>query len=281
MKCIVCGQEITEGALFCEFCGAPQGQPQNMNVSLNLGMNPNPGMSSNPGMNPNMGGNPNPGANPNMGQPGFQGQPQNMNMGQPQGITPGFNLSGNKGAPKAPGNGPLANIPKPVLIIVPIAILLLVLLSSFFILNRRGAGSYKSAVSQFFTAVTKHDSKKLVKVMMPKEMEKALIEEEGFDNAKEFYEELDEIFYDDEDDKIKVRKVNISDKDKLSKKELKDVEETLSDDLDLELDIKEMYSLEVEFEYKEGKDDWDDDSVDFLAYKVKGRWYVIPSWFDI
>ena len=105
--------------------------------------------------------------------------------------------------------------------------------------------------------------------------------EEGFDNAKEFYEELDEIFYDDEDDKIKVRKVNISDKDKLSKKELKDVEETLSDDLDLELDIKEMYSLEVEFEYNEGKDDWDDDSVDFLAYKVKGRWYVIPSWFDI
>ena len=63
----------------------------------------------------------------------------------------------------------------------------------------------------------------------------------------------------------------------MTKKQLRDFEEELEDDMGVKVNVTQAYELEIEYEYREkGDKKWTDDDMDVTAYKVGGRWYIFP-----
>ena len=293
--CTKCGEQIDDNSTFCPFCGMPQGdiivgegvqQPQVYPVVPAGGIGQPQGGQFGQGQ---FGGQPQGGQ---FGQGQFGGQPQGGQYGQGQfGRQPQGGQFGQPGGPNkfvVTIKNALANVPKPVMIAVPAA-LVVIILALVLLVGRRGASSYEKAVDNFYSAMVSGKSKKMISVMMSSKMEKAWnkaaknneIDDFDYDSLSDALDDFYSLYH---DDKYEIKKdgVSISYKDRLSRSYLREMEKELSKQLDVDLEIKDGYSLGSEYRYREKGDlKWNDGYMSFVAYKVGSRWYVIPGDFDL
>ena len=215
---------------------------------------------------------------PNYGQPqqGFQqGAPQ-QGFGQPQQAYAGGGYP-QQPAYKAPGQNPLSKIPKPVLIIVPIVIILAIVAVIIFS-NLRGASSYTGAVKDFFAAMDSGKSDKLMKVMFPKQLESAAKKELGGDAVFDTLGYLGSYI-----SLIDIKNDKIIEKEHADKSDISDFEDELNDEFNTHIKISDMYYVTAEAEISfEGSSLLGDlysetEEMDFVVYKVSGRWYAFPD----
>ena len=277
--------------------------PQN-NYSQNNNPNAYNQNYSQPNQNMNQAG---PNQTYNQFDQGYAQPNQNINQNFGQTYNPnvmnngaGYNPNANSGAATGNGfgnkvGGAFANIKnslsgkinlsdkKTIIIIASAAgvlmILLILLIGS---LSMRGAASYKGAVKKMMNSMASGNAKKTVHVMFTRKMEKALdqelkdgdLEYMGYDSTVDF---IEDVFEDELEDGVKIRDVDISDKDKMTKKQIRDFEEDIEDDMGIKVNVSQAYELEIEYEYREkGDKKWTDDEMDVTAYKVGGRWYIFP-----
>lgn len=259
-----------------------QGYAQpNQNINQNYGQAYNPNaMNNGPGYNQN--------ANQNMNQGYAPGYNQNYNPNMNPGAAPG-NGFGNKVSGVVTniknsfgGKFNLADRNTKIILASAAGAFLLLLILLIGGLNMRGAGSYKGAVKKMMNSMASGNAKKTVHVMFTKKMEKALdqelkegdLEYMGYDSTVDFIEDM---FEEELEDGVKIRDVEITDKDKMTKKQIRDFEEDIEDDMGIKVNVTQAYELEVEYEYREkGDKKWTDEDMDVTAYKVGGRWYIFP-----
>lgn len=245
--------------------------------------NQNYGQSYNPNaMNNGQAYNANP--NPNMNSGYTQGYNQQYNPNMNSGAAPGNRAGGVVDKIKNSVGGKINFSDKKTIIAVASAAGVLMLLFILLIVgaNMRGAGSYKGAVKKMMNSMASGNAKKTVHVMFPRKLEKALdkelkdgdLEYMGYDSTVDFIEDM---FEEELEGGIKIRDLDITDKDKMTKKQLRDFEEELEDDMGVKVNVTQAYELEIEYEYREkGDKKWTDDDMDVTAYKVGGRWYIFP-----
>lgn len=161
------------------------------------------------------------------------------------------------------------------------AVLFFVLIGALFNLG----DSYKDPVKNYFTAMEKGSGKKLQKAYGDKivdgldnllEEEDVYEDEEDIDDIDDVFDYMAEEYHDTLVDaygkNIKV-KYKITDKEKLDKDELKDIEKSLKEMLDEKCKVKKGYEIEVEATVK-GKDGKDTDDQDITVIKLDGDWVM-------
>ena len=295
--CTMCGQQIDDNMPFCPYCGAPQQtapqpqqaapQPQQA-ASQPQQATPQPQQAApqpqqaapqpqQAAPQPQQAAPQPQQAAPQPQQAAPQQQPPQFGQYQtPPPMQAGFGGPGPK-APKKP-------LDKKILFIIigAVAFILVVIGIICGLSGRRGAGSYKGAVEKLFNALADGSAKKTVHIMMPAELEKAAdkelqggeLEYLGYDSMQDF---IDDMYSTELDKDMQFQNVEITDKDKLSKDELEEIEEQCSDEMGCDIKVKEAYELEIEYEYREkGDKKWHDDYMEMTAYKVGGRWYIFP-----
>lgn len=144
--------------------------------------------------------------------------------------------------------------------------------------------SYESIVDDYFKAIKEGDAEKIVS-LFPEDYMDGLVENYYADDKDEYIEwqqeELDDLLEDLEDEDVDISKLKykITDKNKFSKSEIKDLKEQLEEWYEVELDIKEAVTLFVDATApvdgnKETTDMW------LRVVKVDGSWYIISEYFD-
>ncbi|MCR5226814.1 MAG: zinc ribbon domain-containing protein [Eubacterium sp.] len=290
--CTMCGQQIDDNMPFCPYCGAPQQtaqQPQQAAPQPQQAA-PQPQQAA---PQPQQAVSQPQQAAPQPQQAAPQPQqaaPQPQQAApQPQQAAPQFGQYQTPPPMQAGPGGPGPQAPKKPLdkkllfIIIGAAAFVLIVIGIICGLSgRRGAGSYKGAVEKLFNALADGSAKKTVHIMMPAELEKAAdkelqggeLEYLGYDSMQDF---IDDMYSTELDKDMQFQNVEITDKDKLSKDELEEIEEQCSDEMGCDIKVKEAYKLEIEYEYREkGDKKWHDDYMEMTAYKVGGRWYIFP-----
>ena len=173
----------------------------------------------------------------------------------------------------------------PVLAVGAVVVLVLVI---FFFRSVLGTGAMtkKGAINAYFKAEQKMSGKAYVNATMSPSMLKAYLEEEGYDNKKEYIEELDDEYeeiaddfedYYDEKYKVKFKNIKIKDMDKFDKDDIKDFVDELEDDTDVKVKISQMYTVEVSYKYWDCEDEeWEKvKDQECIVYKSAGNWYVL------
>ena len=185
--------------------------------------------------------------------------------------------------PSAPANGGgfFSKIPKPLLIVVPAVLVILIIAVAIFS-NLRGAGSTEKAVENFYNSLATGNSKKMVSSMMPKELEKAAdkaMKSGEFGNSYDsFAEALDLMFDDYLKDGFKIDRVRITEKQKLERDEVKEFSKDFTHGFDVDVKISEVYMIKTTFRHQDSKDgDWEEDDMKLMIYKAGNRWYAMPS----
>ena len=170
------------------------------------------------------------------------------------------------------------------LIFVPFIFSGIMLIAALLIaFNIRGASTYKGAVNHFFNALSSGDNRKVVSVMMPRRMERAANEAARKGDLKAFgyddlYAAVDDKYGYYMDDNVEIQKAEIAQKEQLNRTYMKEVERKLIKQMDVELVIEDAYDIVAGFDYREnGSSDWHDETIRFISYKVKGKWYAIPE----
>lgn len=161
------------------------------------------------------------------------------------------------------------------------AVLFFVLIGALFNLG----DSYKDPVKNYFAAMEKGSGKKLQKAYGDKivdgldnllEEEDVYEDEEDIDDIDDVFDYMAEEYHDTLVDaygkNIKV-KYKITDKEKLDKDELKDIEKSLKEMLDEKCKVKKGYEIEVEATVK-GKDDKGTDDQEITVIKLDGDWIM-------
>ncbi len=161
------------------------------------------------------------------------------------------------------------------------AVLFFVLIGGLFNLG----DSYKDPVKNYFAAMEKGSGKKLQKAYGDKivdgldnllEEEDVYEDEEDIDDIDDVFDYMAEEYHDTLVDaygkNIKV-KYKITDKEKLDKDELKDIEKSLKEMLDEKCKVKKGYEIEVEATVK-GKDDKGTDDQEITVIKLDGDWIM-------
>ncbi len=169
-----------------------------------------------------------------------------------------------------------------IILISAASLVLLLIIALICGLNMRGASSYKGAVNKLMKGLEAGSGKKVVHAMMPRKMEKAMddelqdgdLEGMGYDSTVDFIEDM---FDEELEDGVKIRKVDITDKDKQTKKQIRDFQEDIEDELGVKIKVSQAYELDIEYEYREkGDKKWSDEDMTVTAYKTGGRWYIFP-----
>ena len=280
----------------------PSPYGQGMQPAYGQQPQPNAGYSQSPspygqGTQPNYGQPPQPSLGygqqpqPSYGQPsqspyGQGTQPAYSQMPQPNGMygqqpQPSYSQPGQPGASGQGGTGFFAKIPKPLLIIVP-AVLILLIVGVAVFSSIRGAGSSEKAIQNFYNTLATGNSKKLVSSMMPKEMEKAI--DKAAKNGEfgqtydSFAKVMDDIFDNYKQDGFKIDQVKITKREKLDKQDVENFEKNLVNELNAKVKITEAYKVKTTFRYRKNKDaEWEEDDMKLTIYKSGNRWYAIPS----
>ncbi len=140
-----------------------------------------------------------------------------------------------------------------------------------------GNSGYKSALNNYCKLMM--GNIKYMEKMAPKEYWDYLEEEEDVD-LDEIKEELEDSFDDmkdeleDEYGKNVKMTYEVRDEDKLSKKEIKKIQEALEDQYDMDVKVKKGYELRVKFTIKGSEDD-DSEKTDLTVVQIGSKWYVI------
>lgn len=173
----------------------------------------------------------------------------------------------------------------PVLAVGAVVVLVLVI---FFFRSVLGSGAMtkKGAINAYFKAEAKRSAKAYINATMSPSMLKAYLEEEGYDNKKEFIEELEESYEEyeewyedfyDEKYKVKYKNIKIEDMDKCDKDDIEDIVDEIEDETDVKVKISQMYEAEVSYKYWDNADEeWVKvKDQEFIVYKSSGNWYVL------
>ena len=174
-----------------------------------------------------------------------------------------------------------SRIPKPLFIIIPAIVILLIAVVALFV-TQRGAGSPESAIRNYYDSLATGNSKKLVSSMMPKNLEKAAdkVAKKGElgGNYNSLAEALDKTFIIYKQDGFKIQKVRILKKEKLDSDEASEYGKDLARDMDTEVDVKEVYEVKTSYKYRESEyADWEEEDRKLMIYKVGSRWYAMPN----
>ena len=96
------------------------------------------------------------------------------------------------------------------------------------------------------------------------------------DELKDGYEELLEVLEEELGKNVKIR-LEITDKDKLSKKKRNKLADEIEENYDIKSrKIKAAYELEVEINIKGKEDDYEEKET-MYAVKIAGKWYIVGS----
>ena len=222
-----------------------------------------------------------------MNQPMYGQQPQQMNQSA-YGQAPQMNSiysqqpqQAQMGSTEQSGSESGSRIPKPLFIIIPAIVILLIAVVALFV-TQRGASSPESAIRNYYDSLATGNSKKLVSSMMPKNLEKAAdkIAKKGElgGNYNSLAEALDKTFIIYKQDGFKIQKVRILKKEKLDSDEASEYGKDLARDMDTEVDVKEVYEVKTSYKYRESEyADWEEEDRKLMIYKVGSRWYAMPS----
>lgn len=146
-------------------------------------------------------------------------------------------------------------------------------------------GSYKSVVKTMTKAMEKCDAEKMIKIF-PDELMEILCEEEYDDDYDDMVDDLEDSLKDSmdwwEDQYGRDIKLSyeIDDADELDEDELEELMDMYDDYMDVDLDIKKGYEVEVEMTI-EGKDDDDSEDMVLTIIKVGSKWYIDIMSFDL
>lgn len=237
MNCKKCGAPLPENAVFCEKCG--------QKVEPIAAAVPPQGAASNP--------------NPAMGAQAPNGAPI-----PPTGA--GFAVP-----PVGAADGAENKNKKVGMIAAIVAAVIVVVLLASLLFSR----SPKDCIKDFYKAEQKASASQMLN-LVPKKYQKYLMDEydlskkELKEAVKDYLDDNLDSWEDDYGDGIKV-KVEFKDKDKISKGDIKDMNETF-DDEDIKLKVKKGYEYEIKVKIK-GDDDDDSGKTTSYAVKIGGKWY--------
>lgn len=155
-------------------------------------------------------------------------------------------------------------------VVVVVVVLVILLIKLLF------GGGYKAPVKDFEKALNKCDGELLAEAMLTDDM----MDEFGKDELEELDDMLEmlvEFAEDEYGDNVKFS-IDIDDKEKLTDKEIKSVEEDYESELDdYKVEITKGYKLEIELTVK-GKDKKDSDDAEITVVKIKGEgWKLSPD----
>lgn len=130
--------------------------------------------------------------------------------------------------------------------------------------------AYKKPVDYLFSGIEKNSGRTLKKAF-PKYMAEMLEDNYDFDDlADDMYSEMK-----DEFGKFTIS-YKIKDKDKISKRDLRDLEDDIDYYYDEEVKVTAGYELKIRVTIK-GKDDSDKDTINVNVYKIDGKWCITNS----
>ena len=155
-----------------------------------------------------------------------------------------------------------------------VVILIIVLLASLL-----GGGGYKKPVENIAKAFNKADGKALINAMFTDDLMEEFEDMLG-DDKDDLYDQFDELLEEvmdeaeDEFGKNVKFSIKVTDKDKLDKDELEEIEDYYKDYLDTKVKISAGYELECEMSIK-GKDDEEENDMDITVVKIKGEGWKV------
>lgn len=159
--------------------------------------------------------------------------------------------------------------------IVLVAGLIIILIIIVSLVSSIAGGGYKKPVSDFEKALNKTDGKLLAECMYGDDKLDEL-DKDDFDTLSKSLEWLVELCEEEYGKNVKFT-IKIEDKEKISKSELKDLEEIYLDSYDLDVKISKGYELEGTLKVK-GKDDKDEEDIELTVVKIKGEgWKISPE----
>ncbi len=166
--------------------------------------------------------------------------------------------------------------------IIGISAIVIVLIVIIILLASLLGGGYEKPIKSYIKAVKDTDGDALMESLPPYMID--MLEEnfedyydDEYDTVEEYFEDellkdtLDEL-EDEYGDHIKIS-YKIKDKEKLSKKKLKNAEDDIEAYYDESVDISKGYELKVEIRIK-GSDDDDEDTTRLNVYKIDGKWCI-------
>ena len=176
-------------------------------------------------------------------------------------------------APSAPEAAAEKNSNKAAIVLVAGLIVILVIIVA--LVSSIAGGGYKKPVSDFEKALNKTDGELLAECMYGDDMIDEL-DKDDFDKLSKSLEWLVELCEEEYGKNVKFT-IKIDDKEKISKSELKDLEEIYLDSYDLDVEISKGYELEGTLKVK-GKDDKDEEDIELTVVKIKGEgWKISPE----
>ena len=245
---------------------------QNMNGMNQFPNNVGPEPMNNPALNgldeqPNMNNQPMDNNVPPMTDPALVGYGPNGMTQQPMNNQMPNNY--NQQPPINPTNKQKFN---PLIIIVLVVVAVGIVLCAFYFSN--GSSNYKAPIEQYCKAFNDLDSESL-KNAFPKEIRN---NEDLFESMDDTIKSLNEAKK-DKDFYFSI-KCDISDGEKIPASELKEYNEDVNDEYDVNLKITSMYEVEVklsmEAKYGDEETSNDLDQTMFVG-KVNGKWYILNA----
>lgn len=162
---------------------------------------------------------------------------------------------------------------KSALVLVAALVIILVIIIS--LVSSIAGGGYKKPVNDFEKALNKADGELLAECMYGDDMLDEL-DKDDYEDLSTTIEWLVELCEEEVGDDVKFT-IKIEDKEKISKSELKDIEETYSESYDMDVEVKKGYVLEGTFKIK-GDDDKEEEDIKLTVVKLKGDgWKISPD----
>lgn len=140
-------------------------------------------------------------------------------------------------------------------------------------------GGYKKPLKNVVKGFNKEDPERIVSAIFTEDMIEDSDEWDGdyddcIDAFEDAYDEVVDEFEDEYGKNVKI-KYEIDNKKAIKEKKLSDYEDLYDDDLDMKVEIKKGYKLELTVSIEGDKDDEEFDEIELVVVKIKGEGWVI------
>ncbi len=259
--CTSCGAQLADDATFCTSCGAQQAAKPQQSAAANSTANAASDFAQAAG---------------NLAHSAADSVKQTFDGVSFDSVKDAMSVDNIKNVGKTKDKNTIIGL----CAIAVVLVLLIILFANLF-----GGHAYEKPIENLLKAIEKTDGKAYAEAFpdyINESAEDMLDFYDEYDDVEEYYEEellkdmLDEL-EDEYGDKIKLS-YKIKDKDKLSDKKLKNLEDDIEDYYDEEVDVTNGYELKIELKVK-GKDDDDKETARLNVYKIDGKWCLTTSSF--
>lgn len=158
--------------------------------------------------------------------------------------------------------------------IVLIAALVIVLVIIISLISSIAGGGYKKPVNNFVKALNKSDGKLMVECLCTDDILDDY-DKDDFEDMDKILDWLVEMCEEKVGKNVKFS-IDIEDKEKLKKSELKELEEDYEDEYDAEIDVTKAYELDCVLKIK-GKKDKVEEDITVTVMKVKGEGWLLST----